>query len=171
MPRSEESRDAETRRFKVVQALRANSEITNTQLQEVYGEKLFGTQHMVMLRRALTAKVGHPERYSAKGLKKKLQELEGGSRPEVLRKKHVAKHGTLRVLPSAVDKLAGLKSFLDETVLPGMLGFTVGSDVTCVLISVTTDNAGNPTLTRKIGRTVTEWDERMLDTRSDAEHG
>ena len=55
--------------------------------------------------------------------------------------------------------------------LPGMLGFTMGSDVTCVLISVTTDNAGNPTLTRKIGRTVTEWDERVLETGSDEEHG
>ena len=171
MPRSDKSRETEERRFKMIQLLRANSETTNTQLQEIYGDKLFSTQHMANLRRAVALKVGHPERYSDKGLKKKLQELEGGSRAESLRKKHVAKHGTLRALPSAVDKLAGLKSFLDETVLPGMLGFTMGSDVTCVLISVTTDNAGNPTLTRKIGRTVTEWDEHTLDTGSDAEHG
>lgn len=171
MPRSDKHRDAEDRRFKMVQLLRTNSEASNTQLQEIYGEKLFSTQHMANLRRAVALKVGHPERYSDLGLKKKLQELEGGSRAESLRKKHVTKHGKLRMLPSAVDKLAGLKSFLDETVLPGMLGFTVSSDVTCVLISVTTDNAGNPTLTRKIGRTVTEWDERTLDTGSDAEHG
>lgn len=164
-------RDTRDRRLKLVQMLRADSGVTSAQLQEAYGDKLFGTQHMANLRRAVAAKLDHPERYSDVGLKAKLKELEGGFRPAVSRKKPGAKHGTLRVLPSAVDKLAGLKSFLDETVLPGMLGFTMGSDVTCVLISITTDSAGNPTLTRKIGRTVTEWDERVLETGSDEEHG
>jgi len=168
MTKSELWKVSVARRLKVVQFLRANPESANAALQEVYGDKLMCTQHMALLRRALEAKLEHPERYSVKGLKERLG-LSGHA--EKLRKKHIKEHGGLRVLPSAVDKLAGLKTFLDETVLPGMLGFTVGSDVTTVVISVGTDPAGNPTLTRKIGRSVTEWDEHTLDPRVEAESG
>jgi hypothetical protein len=163
MTKSELWKVSVARRLKVVQFLRGKPDAPNAELQEIYGDKLMSTQHMSLLKRAIEAKLEHPERYSVKGLKERL----GYGGP----KKPVKAPGALRILPSAVDKLAGLKSFLDQTVLPGMLGFTVGSDVQTVVITVTTDPAGNPTLTRKIGRSVTEWDERTLDPRAEAESG
>ena len=145
-------------RLKVVRLLKKDSNTPNSELQKAYGEKLFSTAHMALLKQAVARGLEHPERYGQKGLRDRLNQGE----PATVRKLHP--------VPSAVDKLAGLKTFLDETVLPGMLGFTVGSDVQTVVITVGTDPAGNPVLTRKIGRTVTEWDEHTLDPRSEAEN-
>jgi hypothetical protein len=165
MTREETFEHAMARRLKVVQRLRIDVKTPNAELQKIYGDKLMSTQHMGLLKRAVEQGIEHPERYSPKGLKAR---LDGAEKP---RKKHAKEHGKLRVLPSAVDKLAGLKRFLDETVLPSMLAFTVGSDVQTVVITVTTDPAGNPTLSRKIGRAVTEWDEHTLDPAKEVENG
>jgi len=161
MKRSETFEHAVERRLKVVQLLRKKEDATNKELQEVYGDKLMSTQHMGLLKRAVKARIAHPERYSPMGLK---SHLDGPMKtPAAVRKLHA--------VPSAVDKQAGLKRYLDEVVLPGMLPYTVGSDVQTVIITVTTDPAGNPTLSRKIGKSVMEWDEHTLDPRGEADNG
>lgn len=165
-------KEAAARRLAVLQKLRQDPEAPNSELQAVYGDKQMSTQLMAYYRRAISAKIAHPERYTEAGLGKKLQGVAPTTASAELRKKPVRRtKPSLRVVPSAVDKLAGLKTFLDEIVLPRMLGFTVGSDVQTVVIAVGTDPAGNPTLTRKIGRTVTEWDEHTLDPRREVESG
>lgn len=148
-------------RLKVVRLLKKDINTPNTELQKAYGEKLFSTAHMALLKQAVARGLEHPEHYGQKGLRERLDADLG--KPATVRKLHP--------VPSAVDKLAGLKSFLDQTVLPGMLGFVVGSDVQTVVITVTTDPAGNPTLSRKIGRAVTEWDEHTLDPAKEVENG
>lgn len=159
MKRAETFAHAVERRLKVVQLLRSKTDASNAEIQQVYGDMLMSTQHMALLKLAVKQGLAHPERYSPKGLKERLR---------------VGAPGNVRKLtpvPSAVDKLAGLKRFLDESVLPEMLTFVVGSEVQSVVITVSKDAAGHPVLTRRIGRAVMEWDEHKFDPAKEVENG
>jgi hypothetical protein len=136
-----------------VKLLRKNSEASNTELQEAYGPQLLASHHMGLLRKAVATNVDQPERYSLKELREHFANDEKAPSPKKRRR---------AALP-VVDKLSGLKTFLDETVLPELLGYVVGSDVKRIEITINTDPSGNPILSRKIGRAVTEWDEHTLD--------